>query len=173
MKRILILFTLIMILNGCSVSPFTGDRVGTLKLNMPQNEALSIAGNPDSFETLENNTSVYKYMGRHMSGWNNYFTNYYLFFKDEKLISIRNDDPWIDTSLADNLEKINQSMQIQQENINNEQIIQQNIYNDFQQKQEKQRQYWQQQNYQQQQLELDRQRNRTLNSINNQLIFSK
>lgn len=173
MKKTLALILSSLILTGCSVSPFTGERMGTLKMNMPQEEALSIAGSPDGFETMNDGTVVYKYMGRHMSGWNNYFTNYYLFFNNGQLISIKNDQPWIDNSLAQNLQKVNESMQ-QQEIINqNRQFLQQQAYNDFEQRQMQQRQNWQQENYQQQQLQLDRQRNQTLNNINNQLIFSK
>ena len=172
MKKI-ILLAFLFGLTGCSISPFTGERMGTLKMNMPQVEALSTAGNYDGFETMSDGTTVYKYMGRHMSGWNNYFTNYYLYFKNGQLISIKNDQPWMDNSLAENLQKVNESMQQQQIIEQNQQYLQQQAYSDFQQKQFQQRQYWQQQSYQQQQLQLDRERNQTLNRINNQLIFSK
>lgn len=172
MKGIKCLF-LTLILTGCSVSPFTGERIGTLQMNMHQAEALSVAGKADGFETLNDGSIVYKYMNRHMSGWNNSFSNYYLVFKDDKLIAIKNDQPWIDNSLANGLQNLNESMQQQQVIEQNQKQIQNQAYESFQQRQMQQQLNWQQQNYQNQQLELDRQRNRTLNNINNQLIFSK
>ena len=104
----------ILFISGCASSPFTGDRMKTLTVGMPQQQALTVAGDYDGFEPLNSNTIVYKYINRHMSGWNNYFTNYYLVFQDNKLISVNNDKPCIDTSLADALQVANQNMQTQQ-----------------------------------------------------------
>lgn len=41
------------------MSPITGERMATIKENSDIQEALNIAGKPDSFETLENGDKVY------------------------------------------------------------------------------------------------------------------
>lgn len=166
-------FFLVLILSGCSVSPFTGERMGTIKIDSSKDEALSIAGDYDGFETLNNGVEVYKYSSRHMSGWNNDITNYYLYFKNDKLISLKHDNPWVDNRLAQNLQAANQNIQ-QQEIINqNQQYLQQKAYNDFILRQNQQRFISQQKEYQQQQIILEKERNKNLRLINNNLIFSK
>lgn len=156
-------------ISGCASSPFTGDRMKTLTVGMPQQQALNVAGDYDGFEPLNSNTMVYKYINRHMSGWNNYFTNnyftnYYLVFQDNKLISVNNDKPWIDTSLADALQVANQNMQNQQALQNQENAIRMQQFNEMQRLQ-------QQQYYQNRQIQLDQERNNELRNINNTLLF--
>lgn len=143
------------ILCGCSASPFTGERIGTLKLGITEEQALSVAGRHDGVMQINDDTIVYKYLNRYVSGWGNNFTNYYLVFKNHKLIAIDNDPTWVDNSLSENLSKLNGQLQ-------NQQIINQ------------QNQYIQNQRmYQYRQLQLDEQRNRELQNINQNILFSK
>lgn len=164
LKHFLKIFSFTLLISGCASSPFTGDRIGTLNTGMSQDQTLKIAGNHDGFEQLNSNTIVYKYTNRHMSGWNNYLTNYYLVFQNGTLVSINNDKPWIDTSMAEALQRVNNNFQVQQAINDQQNAIRMQQFNEMQRLQ-------QQQYYQNRQIQLDQERNNELRNINNTLLF--
>jgi hypothetical protein len=93
MKKIVKCMTVIMfslLLSACASSPITGERVSTLNPGDDINKVISVVGKPDGFETLKNDVVVYKYINRYISGWDNKTTDYYLFFRDGKLIAVKN-----------------------------------------------------------------------------------
>jgi hypothetical protein len=79
-----------LLLTACASSPITGERVSTLNPGDDINKVVSVVGKPDGFETLKNDVMVYKYINRYISGWDNKTTDYYLFFREGKLIAVRN-----------------------------------------------------------------------------------
>lgn len=94
----------ILFLSACSISPITGERISTLKEGESKENVLSIVGKPDNFET-KNNITIFKYSNRYMSGWGNSKTDYYLSFKNDKLISITNGE------IKDNSKQLTETLQ--------------------------------------------------------------
>lgn len=169
-KKITILI-FIFFLSGCSMSPFTGERMSTLKVGMSDTEALSVAGKYDSFTQLNKDTIVYKYLNRYISGWGNSFTNYYLVFNNHKLTAIETDKPWVDNTLSENLARMNDSIQKQALIDEQRRANQMEQFNRSIEQQNQLRQIQQNQYYQNRQLELDQERNRQLQNLNNTLLF--
>lgn len=112
MKKILLLPVILSMLSGCSVSPITGERMATIKEDTNIQEALNIAGKPDSFETLPNGDKVYSYLARYISGWDNYMTNYYIIARNGKVIAIKSGQ-LIDGGVK--IDRLNETMRNQNE----------------------------------------------------------
>ena len=115
-----------LLVTACATSPITGERISTLTPGDNLNKVVEVVGKPDGFDTLEDNVVVYKYINRYISGWDNKTTDYYLFFKNNKLVSIKNGMLRENSAnLANALNSLNQQLdnQRQRENDSRMQII--------------------------------------------------
>jgi len=129
MKKIIKVMTILcfsLLVTACATSPITGERISTLTPGDNLNKVVEVVGKPDGFDTLEDNVVVYKYINRYISGWDNKTTDYYLFFKNNKLVSIKNGMLRENSAnLANALNSLNQQLdnQRQRENDSRMQII--------------------------------------------------
>lgn len=91
-------------LAACGSMAMTGEKMSTLNPGDSLNKAITVVGKPDGFERLQDGTIAYKYINRHISGWDMKTTDYYLVFKDGKLMSV------VNGPLRDNSQQIQNSI---------------------------------------------------------------
>lgn len=114
MKKILVLFV-VMLLSACgSMSIIFGDRIKTLNIGESKEHVVEILGKPDSFEQKKNEY-IFVYLDKMISGWGYQYTNYYLFFNNKnQLIAIKTGDITDRTSNVTNaINQLNNNLQRQ------------------------------------------------------------
>lgn len=103
-------------LTACGTLAVTGDKMSMLSPGDGVSKVTSIVGNPDGFERLQGGEMVYRYINRHVSGWEFKMTDYYLLFKNGELISVTT-GPIRDNSqqFTNSLNALNQNLENQRQ----------------------------------------------------------
>lgn len=90
MKKILALTFGLVLLSGCSVSPFKGDRVSTIKIGDTKEHVIGVVGFPDNIVNNGTRDRILIYKEGHW--FTKGTTTHSVYLKNDKVSLIKNED---------------------------------------------------------------------------------